>query len=66
MDYSYQIEEELDRQEAGNLDLSLEEYYNFLSDIRNNKVSSLEEWKGKNYGNSKYDVKWRYKRIPNI
>lgn len=52
MDYSYQIEEELDRQEASNLDLSLEEYYNFLSDIRNNKVSSLEEWKGRNYGTS--------------
>lgn len=50
MDFSYQIEEELDRQDAGNLDLSLEEYYNFLSDIRNNKVSSLEEWKGRNYG----------------
>ena len=51
MDFSYNVDLELDYQEAENLGLSLQEYYEFIFELSNKKVSSIEEWR-KNHGTS--------------
>lgn len=51
MDFSYYVEQELDRQQAEELNLTLNEFYDFTSDFRNKIVDSIEEWKEKNGGN---------------
>ena len=51
MDFSYNVDLELDYQEAESLGLSLQEYYEFIYELANNKVSSIDEWR-KNYGSS--------------
>lgn len=51
MDFSYNVDLELDYQEAESLGLSLQEYYDFIYQLSNHKVSSIKEWR-KNYGTS--------------
>ena len=52
MDFSDYIDRELDYREAESLDLSLDEYYKFVSAFNRYEVSCIEEWKEKNYGTS--------------
>ena len=47
MDFSYYVEQELDRQEAEQMGLSLDEYYDLLSKVR--KGENIERG---NYGKS--------------
>jgi len=49
MDFSYYVDQELDRQQAEELNLTLDEYYDFLSDLRNKVVKDIEEWRKLNY-----------------
>lgn len=45
MDFSYNVDLELDRQQAEELNLTLNEYYDFISDLRNKVVKDIEEWR---------------------
>lgn len=44
MDYSYSVEQELDRQQAEEMGLSLDEYYDLLSRVRKGENIERENY----------------------